>query len=973
MLTVHAPTATTFTATGEGVLDPELIDARVVEELGGAYQLTVTYPADGPLASKLVVEAIIAAPVPGTTIRQGFRIHEVTTSLDGLLEVTAFHLFYDLAGNFIADTFVVNKTPKAALDQLLRSATTPHRFTATSSDTATRASARVVRMNLAAAIMDQGSDNTFASRWAGELTRDNWHIHHAATRGADRGVVIRDRKNLTGYTSTIDLTSVVTRIVPVGFDGITLPELYVDSPHLNAYAIPHIKVMRYPDIKAIADADNPREDEVPLPQAHALLRQAAKTEFTTNHVDTPAASYTVSFVDLASTAEYADLAELETVLLGDTVTVQHADLGMSLSARVVGYEYDPLQQAYVSVELGSVAGKFTQITRQITTAQTAAQMAADLAGVALASADGKSTNHYGPKQPAAARLGDTWFRDNGESIEIWIYQVTDTGEPGWVALATDLNHAQVSAELAEARAEVEAAKTAADDAQAAATAVAARLTVAETEISQAREAASQAEATAREAEAVAGEAGMKVTGLESSVSQAQHRADTAYETARQVQTSNEARFTELTNADNSLASSLSMMASDLNLRVRSGEIISQINISPETILIAGERIHITGRTSIDDATVTSAMIANAAITDAKIANLSAAKITTGTLAAARIAAGSITSDKLTIADGFIKTAMIANAAITDAKIGSLSASKITTGTLSAARIAAGSITSDKLTIATGFIQTGMIADAAITSAKIGALDAGKITTGVLNASRIGARSITADKLATNAIQVGLAGWTSSIRISPTQIAWYNGSTLEGSITSSGMNFYYGTRFIGRTGQQYKTGNTSVRGISNSLDTQGDYITWSYKKLQSDDSYTTMLTLDPRGKFYGHAGIHLGAELRTHGHSFYTGENRSVVLQDCTLTGKGTFAGWAGSSNLSKVVFHTYDLMIVTNGSFYNMTRLVDRVNDLMTRVNSLILSLNQGWVKNINDAGNGRITWNYFYNTGLSTMSTNLN
>ncbi|MEH1545891.1 phage tail spike protein [Cutibacterium avidum] len=973
MLTVHASTATTFTATGEGVLDPELIDARVVEELGGAYQLTVTYPADGPLASKLVVEAIIAAPGPGTTIRQGFRIHEVTTSLDGLLEVTAFHLFYDLAGNFIADTFVVNKTPKAALDQLLRSATTPHRFTATSSDTATRASARVVRMNLAAAIMDQGSDNTFASRWAGELTRDNWHIHHAATRGADRGVVIRDRKNLTGYTSTIDLTSVVTRIVPVGFDGITLPELYVDSPHLNAYAIPHIKVMRYPDIKAIADAENPREDEVPLPQAHALLRQAAKTEFTTNHIDTPAASYTVSFVDLASTAEYADLAELETVLLGDTVTVQHADLGVSLSARVVGYEYDPLQQAYVSVELGSVAGKFTQITRTITTAQTAAQMAADLAGVALASADGKSTNHYGPKQPAAARLGDTWFRDNGESIEIWIYQLTDTGEPGWVALATDLNHAQVSAELAEARAEVEAAKTAADDAQAAAIAVGARLTEAETEISQAREAASQAETTARQAEAVAGEAGVKVTGLESSVSQARHRADTAYETARQVQTSSEARFTELTNADNSLASSLSMMASDLNLRVRSGEIISQINISPETILIAGERIHITGQTSIDNATVTTAMIANAAITDAKIANLSAAKITTGTLAAARIAAGSITSDKLTIADGFIKTAMIANAAITDAKIGSLSASKITTGTLSAARIAAGSITSDKLTIATGFIQTGMIADAAITSAKIGALDAGKITTGVLNASRIGARSITADKLATNAIQVGLAGWTSSIRISPTQIAWYNGSTLEGNITSSGMNFYYGTRFIGRTGQQYKTGNTSVRGISNSLDTQGDYITWSYKKLQSDDSYTTMLTLDPRGKFYGHAGIHLGAELRTHGHSFYTGENRSVVLQDCTLTGKGTFAGWAGSSNLSKVVFHTYDLMIVTNGSFYNMTRLVDRVNDLMTRVNSLILSLNQGWVKNINDAGNGRITWNYFYNTGLSTMSTNLN
>lgn len=972
MLTVHAPTATTFTATGEGVLDHDLIDARVVEELGGAYQLTIVYPADGPLASQLAVEAIIAAPVPGTTIRQGFRIHEVTTTLDGLLEVTAFHLFYDLAGNFIADTFVVNKTPKAALDQLLSAATTKHRFTATSSDTATRASARVVRMNLAAAIMDQGSDNTFASRWAGELTRDNWHIHHAATRGADRGVVIRDRKNLTGYSSTVDLTSVVTRIVPVGFDGITLPELYVDSPRVDHYATPHIKVMRYPDIKAIADADNPREDEVPLPQAHALLKQAAKAEYATNHIDTPAASYTVSFVDLASTNEYADLAELETVLLGDTVTVQHADLGVSLSARVVGYEYDPLRQAYISVELGSVAGKFTSITRTITTAQTAAEMAADLAGVALASADGKTTNHYGPKQPAAACLGDTWFKDNGETIEIWIYQVTDTGEPGWVALATDLNHAQVSAELAEARSEVEATKTAAADAQAAAAAVAARLTEAETEISQAREAASQAETTARQAEAVAGEAGVKVAGLESSVSQAQHRADTAYETARQVQTSSEARFTELTNADNSLASSLSMMASDLNLRVRSGEIISQINISPETILIDGKRIHITGQTSIDNATITTAMIANAAITDAKIASLSAAKITTGTLAAARIAAGSITSDKLTISNGFITTAMIANAAITDAKIGSLSASKITTGALSAARIAAGSITSDKLTIANGFIKTTMIANAAITNAKIANLDAGKITTGTLGAGRIGARSITADKLATNAIQVGLAGWNQSIRISPTQISWYNGSTLEGSITSSGMSFYYGARFIGRTGQQYKSGNTAVRGISNSLDVQGDYITWSYMKSSADDSYTTMLTLDPRGKFYGTTGIHLGADLRTHGHDFYTAGNRSIVLQDCTLTGKGTFPGWSSSNNLSKVVFHTYDLMVVTNGSFYNMSRLFDRVGDLMSRVNSLIRSLNQGWVKNISDAGGGRITWNYFSNTGLQPMSTNL-
>lgn len=113
-----------------------------------------------------------------------------------------------------------------------------------------------------------------------------------------------------------------------------------------------------------------------------------------------------------------------------------------------------------------------------------------------------------------------------------------------------------------------AAKTAADDAQTAAAAVGIRLSEAEAKSGQAREVASQAEAKAREAEAVPGETGMKVPELESSISRAKDPADTAYETARRAQSSSETWFTELTNADHSFASSLSMIASDLNLRVR---------------------------------------------------------------------------------------------------------------------------------------------------------------------------------------------------------------------------------------------------------------------------------------------------------------------------------------------------------------------------------------------------------------------
>ena len=892
MITVHDRTATTFTTTGLGVLDREIISPIVTEELGGEFSLTFTYPADGPAAQHLILENVVAAPVPGLEQRQGFRISEVVTTLDGFFEVNAFHVFYDLAANLIADTYVVNKTAKGALTQILGAANTKHGFTATSSDTVTRSSARLVRMPIAVALMDAGEDNSFASRWGGELARDNFHIHHVPMRGANHGVVIRDRKNLTGFESAIDFSTVVTRILPVGYDGLLLPELYVDSPKLGDYVVPRIRVIRYGQVKAITDKDNPREGELPLDQAHAQLRRLAAAEFSAKHVDEPSASYKIRFTDLSQTREYADLARLETVEIGDTVTVRHADLGVALTARVVAYAYNPLALQYISVELGTVARKFTSVTRQVKTAISTAVSASDAAGFALASADGKNTNHYGTTQPANARLGDTWFKSNGETTEIWIYQLTDTGQPGWVALATDLNHAQIIAELDAARAEVDQALAAAQDAQTAADAVATQMASAQVEIDQAKTAAAGATKLAQDAHdvAVTSDGRLTVAVVDPNVADAAGRPEGAL------------------------------------WQVRVDGVIA--------------RQYILTNNQWEQTPVGAAMIGSKAISQAHIA------------------------------DAAIGTAQIADAAITDAKIGSLSASKITSGYLAAGRIAAGSITSNKLTIANGYITNAMIKDAAVTSAKIAALDAGKITTGTLSAARIGARSISADKLATNAIQVGLAGWNQSIRISPTQIAWYNGSTLEGTISSSGMKFWYGSRYIGEMARRAHKDKPDVQGVVNQVAYQGDYVAWTYQTV-SGGGYFTCLTLDPKGRFYGEAGIHLGADLRTNGYKFYTTGSRYVTLQDCTLTGKGTYAGWASSNGLAKVVFHTYDLMVVTNGSYYNMTRLFDRTKDLMSRMNAILSLLNQGWITSISGSGSN-ITWRYFSNTGLSAMSTNL-
>jgi hypothetical protein len=365
----------------------------------------------------------------------------------------------------------------------------------------------------------------------------------------------------------------------------------------------------------------------------------------------------------------------------------------------------------------------------------------------------------------------------------------------------------------------------------------------------------------------------------------------------------------------SLYSALLMQKDLINLRISKNDVVNQINLSTEGILISGNKIHITGQTFIDSSVITTAMIANAAITDAKIANLSATKITTGTLSADRIAAGSITSAKLTIASGFITNAMIANATIQ--------------------------------------------------SAKIAAIDAAKITTGTLSAARIGAKSITADKLATNAVQVGLAGWTSAIRITPYDISWYSGTTLEGQLNSSGMYFYYGTRFIGTMGESYDSGNSARRGISVHLNGEGDFVTWAFRTGTSG-TYTRYMTFDPKGALGGGAGVHLGMPLRTNGYSFYTSGGRSIYLADNGLTGSGTFPGWCSATNRAKIVLGDNDLYIVTNGTYYTCTHIVNRISELITRVNEIIRRLNYGWVVAASGASS---TWP---NSGLSTMVSTL-
>lgn len=83
---------------------------------------------------------------------------------------------------------------------------------------------------------------------------------------------------------------------------------------------------------------------------------------------------------------------------------------------------------------------------------------------------------------------------------------------------------------------------------------------------------------------------------------------------------------EVSSLDEKTKTSLALLQDNINLKVDKDGVINQINVSPEGVLIDGDKIHLTGQTTID----------NAIIPSAAIKDLSADKITTGTLNAANV-------------------------------------------------------------------------------------------------------------------------------------------------------------------------------------------------------------------------------------------------------------------------------------------------------------------------------------------------
>lgn len=447
MIRLYAENETNFDNNGLAVLDADIKENTVEEKMNGIYEFDFAYLSSGKYANLLDGDMIVKTPTPDGD--QLFRIIKVTKNI-GYLEVNCYHIFYDLAGNFIEDINIVGQNGQDALDHMDTGMQYPTRFKFMSNMTQAR-NARMVRLNAVQALLDASQDNSFLSRWGGEIKRDNFTVLFNDVRGNDKGFKVQHGKNLTGYEAEIDYSTVVTKIMPYGYDGLMLPEKYVDSPLKNKYAFTRIKKIEYKDVKAIdPEATTTDEDAVPLEQAYAQLRAAASREYSVNKIDIPTSNFKITFKNLADTKEYADFKALEKALPWDYVTVVTPDF--NIISRMISYQYDALTKQYKKIELGNYVPAFTDTTtslnNQLNNVNDGLNNLTNDVNHVAKSADGKNSNYYGPDEPLSPVNGDLWYKKNGDKTELWQYDGKAV-PPGWKLLVDDSTGEEVKQKVKE--------------------------------------------------------------------------------------------------------------------------------------------------------------------------------------------------------------------------------------------------------------------------------------------------------------------------------------------------------------------------------------------------------------------------------------------------------------------------------------------------------------------------------------------
>ena len=337
----------------------DCVELLVTEHLNGQYTATMKYPVSGIHFNEIELQGIIKLSANQFDEPQLFRIVNVSKPLNGIVEYELNHITYDLSYTSVAPftSDYVRPTLAALWDNM----TGGKSFSISTdiNDSTHRIHKFKNEKPQSCRALFGGQEGSLIDIFGGEYHYDNLKVELLAKRGADHGVKIKYGKNLTDITQDETNENVYTHVIPYAQDS-NKNTIIGDTITLFNVAESKMRILNL-DLSDKFQGENGEETKITVKdvnrEAHYYVER--------NNLTEPRVSLDVSFLDLSQTVEYANIAPLETVSLGDTVYVDYPTLGVSAKARVIEYEWDSLRERYNSVEIGDAKARLSTTIAEI--------------------------------------------------------------------------------------------------------------------------------------------------------------------------------------------------------------------------------------------------------------------------------------------------------------------------------------------------------------------------------------------------------------------------------------------------------------------------------------------------------------------------------------------------------------------------------------------------------------------------------
>ena len=335
-------TETEFKTQGLGALT-DAISCTVTEERNGSFELEMVYPLGGLHYEDIQYGRIILAVPSDGAESEPFEIYKITRPLGGKVTIYAQHVSYRLSYTATLPSGNLYQSAVEALQSLKDNAASTCPFTF-SSDVTKAGQFQSMKVQSIRSLLG-GQDGSVLDVFGGEYQWNRWNVNLLSARGSEQPIILEYGKDITDLKQEENISSTYTAVIAMwtqSNDDSGTTTVYSDLVKTaNADSYPYLRT-------TIVDVSS-EYDSAPT---RAQLTSRAQTYINSNGLGVPKVSVTVSFVNLRDTAEYKDIAPLQTVHLCDTIKVRFPALGVDATAKVITTEWDVLNERYDSIEVG---------------------------------------------------------------------------------------------------------------------------------------------------------------------------------------------------------------------------------------------------------------------------------------------------------------------------------------------------------------------------------------------------------------------------------------------------------------------------------------------------------------------------------------------------------------------------------------------------------------------------------------------